>query len=460
LLLLINTRLASRITQLTDFFQAGKQLGPWAIAISIVSSWFGASSTMGQMQKLHGHGVSALWSLTIPSVLSCILVWFALGARMARQPYLSLPEAVRHAYGKWARVGLSATVLASNTAFVGAELMAAGQLFETVMHVPRWLGIGVFGLMIVMYATMAGFWTVVMTDFFHFGFLLIAMMILLASVLGDPGNPLLQVWLHPPTPQFWDIWANPAYHICLTLVFILGWSIDPLMWQRMSAVSTAQRAKQAIGLATIILALLLGAVVIAGLASPVIVGQAEPGSVLIAMTQTLPDHLAVLVLLGIMTALASTVDSCLNVSSLTLTYDGYAVLAPQSSKRAQLWVARASTGLMLLPAGWIALTQSDIIKVFWLAADVYVCALFIPMMGMLFAPVPGTISPRVRRGGQWAMAVGLVVLVWHTMGRLCHWPWMAGYPYSTLLGFSYSAIAFALGYSTRPKPHDSRSLPQ
>jgi solute:Na+ symporter, SSS family len=438
LVVVLNTLLVHRVQRVTDFFQAGRRFGAWPIAISFVASWFGAASTIGQVQKLNAHGLSALWALVIPSILACLVIWRLLARRVAEQQALSLPQAIEQAYGRWARLGLAVTVLASSTAFIGSELIAAAGLFEQTLHVPKWLALLGFGGLVALYAAMAGFWTVVLTDFIHF--VLFTAAIIIMAVWVSQNGSLATVWHAPPMAHYWQ-WlpvsvADWLEKLTLTLVFFLAWSIDPLMWQRMSAVHYPRQATQAAGQATGILVVLFALVTLIGLASPALVGTNHPAA-FVAMAQGMP--LYIVVLLGLLTALSSTVDSSLNIGSLTLTHDLVGFFRPGLSARTQVWLARLATGFMLLPASWIALTQSDIIKTLWISADIYVCALFFPLMGLLF----GQPSLAQKRAGQAAMAVGgafvLVNAAITAMGIV--WlPW----PTTTLVGFGLSGLSYAV----------------
>jgi solute:Na+ symporter, SSS family len=434
IILAVNVWLARRVGNAGDFFQAGRRFGAWPMAISFVASWFGAASTLGQVQKIHAHGLSALWALVVPSVLSCLVIWRLLAHRVARQQVLSLPQAIQQAYGRWGRFGLALTVLASSTAFIGTELLAAGTLFEQAMHWPKHWSVPGFGLLVVIYAAMAGFWTVVLTDFLHFA-LFTATVIYLAW-FGWPD--VLAVWQYPPHATFWHWlpltptdWGNT---LALTTVFVLGWSIDPLMWQRMGSVQQPAQATQAAGQATLILCGLFTLVTLIGVASTHSVGGSAAPLVVMAM-QT---PLSAWVLLGIVTALSSTIDSSLNVGSLTLTHDLVGTVKPGLSDRQQVALARLATLLMLIPACALALTQTDIIKTLWISADIYVCGLFWPLMGILF---PALAS---RRGGQWAMAVGGVFITVNSLLTTLGYTWLP-WPYTSLVGFLLSGLAFSLG---------------
>ena len=83
-----------RVQNLQDFFLAGRSLGSFPVALALAASWFGASSTLGSINAFHNEGLSGVWRLVIPSILSFIVITFSIAKRVARQGYLSQPEAV------------------------------------------------------------------------------------------------------------------------------------------------------------------------------------------------------------------------------------------------------------------------------------------------------------------------------------------------------------------------------
>src|SRR5688572_5127695 len=131
-LVLVVSRVFSRhVRNLTDFFLAGRTLPAWPVAIAFVSSWFGAGSTLGSINAFHARGFDGIWDIVVPSVCSCLIITFFFARRVARHTELSQPEAVEKHYGRLGRFLLSLTILASTTAFIASQMVAAGSIFHS-----------------------------------------------------------------------------------------------------------------------------------------------------------------------------------------------------------------------------------------------------------------------------------------------------------------------------------------
>jgi Na+/proline symporter len=147
--------------------------------------------------------------------------------------------------------------------------------------------------------------------------------------------------------------------------------------------------------------------------------------------------------MGVMAAITSTMDSSLNVGSLTVSRDIYqGFIRPQASEKETLWVSRLATFLVPIPAIGIALYYQDIIQVLWISADIYASTMFFPIIGILFLknvrPLAGILA--MLGGGS---VILMSLLQTHTILTIPFQlpPW----PYTTLLGVSASGMGFLLG---------------
>ena len=254
---------------------------------------------------------------------------------------------------------------------------------------------------------------------------------------------LVQFAMARPDGFFNLLSGDIAKSATLAACFIIGWSIAPEMWQRMSSTKDERAAVRASWMACVILMSLYVLVAIAAMASAGIVGESK--TVMVDLAMRLPHpFLSMLVLMGFISAVTSSMDSGINVSSLTVTSDAYkGFLRPKASNTELLWVGRFSTVLVVIPAMLVALKFQDIIHVLWIAADIYASTMFFPVVGILYLASPG------RWSGILAMSAGGVMsiisaLVQYQFLILPFW-WPEA-PYSTLWGIGVSGVGFAVGY--------------
>jgi tetraacyldisaccharide 4'-kinase len=445
---IISYLLGKKIHTLRDYFLANQKLGVLPIAFSFAAAWFGAYATKGAMDAYYTQGISGLWFVAIPGMASLYLVSRFLSQRIAQTQSMSMPQSVEQSYGKLGRWFLSWTILVASTTTLASQLVATKGVLAAALGVDETIPIIALLGGVVFYCLFGGFFAVALTDILQFFVLLLGLLILIVfcfgSVIVHP--EIITVFWAKQSLAYWNFLPNPWETLTLTLIFTLAWGIAPEMWQRMIASQNAEKAKKASVLATTFLFGLNGLVVIIGLLAGGVLGTNQWGTtpeVLVRLAGALPSPiLSWMVIIGFLSAVTSTMDSVLNVGSLTFTHDLYArFFRPNAKMPELLWVSRFATLIVPIPALWIALTRSDLIGVLWLSADVYACTMVVPIIGLLFAKTPN------RLGGQLAMALGGSIALGTILNQYhaVNWSWWPPSPYATLVGIGASAFGYLLG---------------
>jgi SSS family solute:Na+ symporter len=451
IILLIARFFSRKVETLKDFFLAGKQFGAFPVALTLAASWFGASSTMGSINAFHDQGLSGAWQLVLPSVLSFVVITLFMAKPVSRQPYLSQPEAVAAHYGKPGRLLLAMIILAATTTLIGSQMVAAGKLFQSVFGLDLTGATVLSTLAVVSYAMWGGYFTVVITDIAQMSFIWLGFIILLIYT-ATTAIPDASAWSHFLSHQpvnFWNFWHHWQENIFLVITFVLAWCIAPEMWQRMSSTRSPDLAFKAGWQAFCIMVTLFSIIAVIGLLSTRVIPKSD--AVLIDLALQIPvPLLSAMVLLGFVSAVTSTMDSSLNVGSLTLTRDIYqGFIRPQASNRELIRVSRAATFLMVIPAMALALYFQDLIRILWISADIYACGMFFPVVGMLYLKKPGQWS------GVLGMSFGITAVMFSALvqnGIIPNWLGIPGWPYSTLIGIGLSGLGFGMGYFLWPNP--------
>ena len=448
-ILLVARLFATKAQNLKDFFLAGKRLGAFPVALTFVASWFGAASTMGSINAFHDHGLSGAWQIVLPSVLSFVVITLFMAKPVARQTHLSQPEAVEAHYGRTGRLLLSLIILTSVVVLLGSQMVVAGKFFQMVFGLDITLSTVISTAVVVSYAMWGGYFTVVVTDIAQVILIALGFTILFwfTATHAVPTPAAWQHFVQAQPPQFWNWSDGWQKNIFLSLTFLLAWSIAPEMWQRMSSTRNPEMAFRAGWQATLMMLFLFSLITGIGLLSTQLIGKHD--AVLIALALGIPNQLlSGLVLMGFLAAVTSTMDSSMNVGSLTITRDLYqGFFRTQASDKELIWVGRIATAVIVLPAMAIALYFQDLIRILWISADIYACSMFFPVVGMLYLKRPS------RLGGILAMSLGCASVVISAlvqnglMPNFLHWP---DWPYSTLLGTGLSGIGYAFGqWATR-----------
>lgn len=444
LLVGLSKLMSRRMGNLSDFFLAGRSLPGMAIAITFVASWFGAGSTIGSINQAYEKGLSALWLIAVPSLICCLMVGFLWAGKIRRLESLSLPEAVERQYGPLGAFLMAWIILACVTTYIASQLVAAGHLFEIAAGwSPTWSILFILGA-VILYSWIGGFRAVVMTDIVQFICFSLALVILMAYVL-----------LMPPTVPypmemrvgFWDLWLDLPQNLAMLFTFVLAWSIAPEMWQRMSSTRSPRQAKMAALTAGGLLGLLYAMVMIVGLVAVYHLPSSNAfaqKNVLVSLSMLLPSPvLTAAVLVGVLSAITSSVDSSLNVGSLTFSRDIVnRHLWPKAKPEHLVLLSRAATVLLGIPAVVAALFYQDLIQILWISADIYASTMFIPVMGLFYSPNSG------RLAGIYAILFGSIPVILNFLKdlHLIGLPdWYPKWPFTTLMGIGLSLVGFCVG---------------
>ncbi len=456
-LVVIAAVLSRRMQNLTDFFLAGRTLPTVAITMTFVAAWFGAGSTIGTMNEAFHQGVNAVWLIAIPSVISCLVIGLCWAKKIRSMNHLSQPDAVEAHYGAWGSFLLAWIILASTTTFIASQLVAGGALLEQTAGLSPVMSITLMMGVIVLYSILGGFRAVVMTDVLQFFCFTAAILLLFGFALSQTGVDLTTT--QPYSPDFLNPFRQLDKQLAMVLTFVLAWSIAPEMWQRMTATQHHAGSRNAALYAGLMLMGLYALVILTGMLATKVLSPTDPNvqkHVLLSLALSMPSPLlTAMVLVGVLSAITSTIDSSLNVATLTLTRDIVnRWLWRTASEKQLVFLSRVVTALVGLPAIGIALFYQDLIRILWMSADIYASTMFIPMIGVFYNRGGGTWS------GPMAMGLGAIpvsINLLHDLYVLALPSWWPGWPYTTLLGVSLSLLGFLAGRFLPCSPKESKS---
>ncbi len=151
-----------------DYFIARGKLGPATVGFSFSATQMSGSTYMGAVgtEKILGY------NFTPAAVSSAAAPWFSyilLGSRLrkiaARIKSVTLVDIFEARYYSPA-AGLSCTIimLVAFIPMIAAQLKAAGNIFEVLLGTPYWVGLFVFGGIVVLYTVLGGMFAVAWTD--------------------------------------------------------------------------------------------------------------------------------------------------------------------------------------------------------------------------------------------------------------------------------------------------------
>jgi Na+/proline symporter len=383
-----------------QYWASNKKMSGFLIGLSISASMMSISwSCVYGVQLFYWYGTGAAWLLVIPWLITmCGFFIFAPLFRKLRA--FSQPELLAKRFGKNIRQLIAIPLIFVFIVWGGAEIYAAGITIAPFLNISPQATMFLIALVIALYTYTGGFQAVVSTDRIQFGFIAIFIIVIAFIGLKALGSENISGGLFsannlaPKAVQGSYGFFSPGLALIAMTFFayLPGWLVETDVWIRLQAASNNKEARKGVLIAGINSFLFVGILpMIIGLSALLlyppsngdIPAKLQDGSLIFSnlMQDFSPGWLNMLLGIGLLAASMSTVDTCGNVVSLSLSYD---VLEPHfmskwdSIKLNKLarWI---SVGAVFI-AFFYALFTKSLWDIFYLSSGVLTTTIFIPVL--------------------------------------------------------------------------------
>ena len=361
-----------------EYFLAGRGMGGFTLAMSIVTTYTSASSFIGGPGVAYTLGLG--WVLlAMIQVPTTFLTLGLMGQRLAeysrRTGAVTISDFLRARYGsKWLVAVTSFFMLVFFMAVMLAQFIGGARVFEAATGAPYNVGLMLFGLTVVLYTTIGGFRAVVLTDLVQGFVMLFAAMAVLWSVIQTGGG------LSAITQKLTDIdpgllrptGANDAIALPFLMSFwvLVGIGVLglPQTAQKCMAFRDGKSLRQAMVIGTVVIGFTLLCTHLTGALGRAVIPDLPAGDLVMPTltVRLMPPFLAGLFVAGVLAAIMSTVSSMLIIASATLIRDLYVEwkLKGREEEADPAFVKRASFGITAflgLAVFIMALTPPDLL---------------------------------------------------------------------------------------------------
>jgi SSS family solute:Na+ symporter len=443
ILLAVGLFFRKRMSSLEDFFLASRDLSGFWVFLTLAASWIGATSFLVSVDEAYREGISSLWVMGVPALLTILLFFLLLARPIRRFSILTLPDLVELRYGRTVRHLASVLIIWYMILLASSQMVALGNFLKIFLRTSYFSCLVIGTAVVLIYSVLGGFFSVVFTDGIQFFFLFGGIFGLFIYLIQSSAMPDLSRMIQTSGGKdYFSFFAHFKTNSLIALSFVLAWVVSPIVWQRVQAARSVKSARQ--GLAAASVALLLIYVVIVGiglLSLPFVPVDKADGSVLSMIIATKAGKiLGGILFVAVVAAIMSTMDTGVNTGAMSLTHDVYFQLFPQKRDEHVLLVSRASTIIVAALAFLVATRFQSILKALGLASEIMAEGFFIPGVSMVFFkkkwPLAGLLS--LVLGGGFALA-----------GFFCEigifsWRWPE-WPYSLPYGLALSLTGFFLG---------------
>lgn len=368
LILFLGIRAYRQTHDLGDYILGGRKLGAVVTALSVGASDMSGWLLLGLPGAIYLSGLSEVW-IGIGLTLGAYLNWLFVAKRLRLYSQhagnaLTLPDYFENRFQDTTRIlrTLSASViLLFFTFYTASGLVGGAILFENSFGLEYSTALLAGGLIIVSYTFIGGFLAVAWTDAIQAILMLLALLIApVAVVIGSGGLSNVSGQLQHINPDSMSLFADVGVLAFLSLVsWGLGYAGQPHILARFMAAENPEKLLPARRLAMAWMVVVLFGSVSTGLAGIAYFAETplvNPETVFIELSQSLFNPwVAGIITAAILSAIMSTIDSQLLVSSSVISEDIYRVfIRPQASERELLAVSRAAVIVIAILALIIA----------------------------------------------------------------------------------------------------------
>lgn len=412
LTLLIGYWASRRVKSAQDFALAGRNL-PLGISVAcLFATWFGSEVIMGSPSVYAEEGFLGIIEEPIGGVLALLLIGLFFSKKLYRANVLTFGDLFEQKYNFPIAFISSLLMMGSYFGWVAAQLLALGEIFQSITHIDLPWGIAIGTLIVLFYTFIGGMWAVSVTDFLQ-SFVIVAGLIIILFNLSAQ-IPLAEVLRQSPQKYFQVL---PEANTKAVLLYISAWitlglgsipSQDVL--QRILSAKSEKVAVRAslisAGVYLLITALPLLITLYARVLYPQTLAEHPEGLMPFLVLQTGSIWVQVLFLGALLSAILSTASGSILAPATVLAENIFYPFIQTKRDKILLRLLRLSVVIITFISFGLANSGESIFELASLAASSGLVTLVVPIWAALYTSKPS------KMGAILAMLMGFVAWIY------------------------------------------------
>ena len=383
----------SRTSDSADFLVAGRRLGPVLYTGTMSALVLGGASTVGGVALGYEFGLSGAWLVAAIAFGVLALSLFFAG-RIQRLRIYTVAQMLQLRYGVGATAASGLVMVAYTLMLAVTSTMAYATVFNVLFGTDRVVSVLIGGVIVVVYSTIGGMWSITLTDMVQFVLQTIGIFVLLLPFTWSHAGGLQGIKDRAADSVF-DLGAiGTGTVITYVIVYTFGMLIGQDIWQRVFTARSPQVARWG-GTASGVYCLVYGvAGALIGAAASTFVTVGDRNDVYATIAESiLPVGISGLVLAAAVAAMMSTASGALIATATVARTDVQPLLArlvgrtpapvqdeaenPEHDVRAnRIYVVAIGIAVVV-----IASLLSDVVSALTIAYDILVGGLLVPILG-------------------------------------------------------------------------------
>jgi len=380
----------------SQFFVAGRSLGPGLIFSSMLAANIGAGSLFGASGLAYSDGFSAWWWVGSAGLGSLVFAFFVapkLWALAKEHDFYTTGDYLEFRYGVVVRgvatalVGLGALVL------LAGQLIAGATILNILTGMPRWAGAATGGVVMTAYFASGGLLGSAWINSAQLVVMLVGLGLAVPAALGSVGGLGNLMVDSPAWLSDFGYSAGPGSGWTLLALTGPAFIVSPGLIQKAYGGRSANAVRVGVALNALALLAFAFVPVILGLVARVAVpGIENPNEVLPrVLTQVLPPWLGAVALAAVFSTAVDTCDAILFMISSSASKDLYKrFMNPTASDARLLQVGRRITVAGGIVGVLLAIVLDTVIGAVTVFYSLLVVTLLVPVVGGLYTTRAGS----------------------------------------------------------------------
>ena len=205
-----------------DYLVAGRGLPLYMNTATVFATWFGAETVLSVSATFVKDGLNGIPADPFGATFCLIFVALFFARAFYRMDLLTIGDFYRKRYGKGVEVLTSLAVTLSYLGWTSAQLTALGIVFNSLSGgaISLTQGILIGALVVLIYTTLGGMWSVALTDLFQ-SVIIVLGLVYVAFLLSDMAGGVGKVVSHAAESgkfQFWPTGGSKEWWL-----FVAAW---------------------------------------------------------------------------------------------------------------------------------------------------------------------------------------------------------------------------------------------
>lgn len=373
-----------------DYYVGGRNMGGLAIGLSFFATYSSTNSFVGFSGQSYSWGTP--WLLLVPFIVGFSLFsWTVVAPRLrdftAALDSLTIPDFIGFRFDSTAaRVLAAVIILFASLFYMTAVFKGIGNLLEVFLDIPYRLAIVVVFVIVMLYTAVGGFISVVKTDAVQGVVMAVAAVLLFKGTVSAAGGigALADVRAAPGGEALFRWGGGVEVAVLLGVLFAgtVKFAVEPRQLSRFYALRGADEARKGVWVSTLMFAVVYALLTPIGLYARRVLPDGiqdtdlvVPG--LLTADGVFSSGVAAFLLVAMVAAAMSSLDSVLLVMASTAERDIVGVFRPSESERAAVKATRLYVGVFALITAVIALNPpGGIVSLTALSGSLYAACFF------------------------------------------------------------------------------------